>query len=133
MDYTKIHVTDNRAVIEIHHWQYLNSVLSINLNHPHNHCVLLLVPGQEPSLSYSATAGIGTIYDSCSLISLPVIYTAIQSSVAGTTFGAAGRLNFRKVLTLQRFFTNSFLVFMSLFGVIRRNTPGLSTIINVIT
>lgn len=130
MDYTKIHVTDNRAVIEIPHWQYLNSVLSINLNHPHNHCVLLL--GQELSPSYSTTAGISTIYDFCSLISLPVIYTAIQSSVADTTFRAAGRLNFRKVLTLQRFFTNSFLVFMSLFGVIRRNTPGLSTITKVI-
>lgn len=81
MNYTKVHVTDNRAVTEIHQ-QYLNTVLSINLsiNHPHNHCDLLLMPGQEPSVSCSCTAGMGTIYDSCSLISLPAIYTSIHSS-----------------------------------------------------
>lgn len=81
MDYTKILVTDNRAVIEIHQ-QCLNTILSINLsiNHPHNHCDLLLVPEQEPSVSCSCTAAMGTIYYSCSLISLPAIYTSIHSS-----------------------------------------------------
>lgn len=85
IQYTNIHVTDNRAVIETH-WQYLNIIYKSNLNHPHNHCVLLLMPGQEPSLSYSATAGMGTIYDSCSLIALPVAYTTVESSVADTQF-----------------------------------------------